>query len=369
MSDNKIFNPTRLRFARKRRCLSIKALGEKIGITSRTISDYENERSIPQSKTLSLLANALHFPESFFFLDDIEPIKDSTVSFRSLARTTAAIRNAALHAGQIALELSSWLDQRFDTPSPNLPDLDNYSPAAAAAVVRNEWALGETSVKNLIHLLEANGTRVFSLVEDTMDMDAFSFWRNERPFVFLNTKKSVERSRFDAAHELGHLVLHKHGAPKGKEAEAEANQFASAFLMPEASIRAHSVNYPTFDWIISEKKIWKVSASALVRRLKDLGLLTEWHYRSIIVNLSQSGYLKNEPSPILERETSKLFPMVFQALREEGIGKSDIARDLGCFQDEIDALIFNLAITSVNGGGIDQKDKGNKDRSHLTVIK
>lgn len=369
MSDNKHFNATRLKFARKRRGLSIKSLSEKVGITSRTLSDYENERGIPLSKTLSLLANTLHFPENFFFLDDIEPIKDSAVSFRSLARTSAAVRNAALHAGQIALELSSWLDQKFDTPSPDLPDLGNHPASAAAAVIRNEWALGETSIKNLIHLLEAKGARVFSLVEKTTDMDAYSFWMDERPFVFLNTKKSVERSRFDAAHELGHLVLHKHGAPKGKEAEAEANQFASAFLMPEGSIRSHFMNYPSIDLLFSKKKIWKVSAAALVRRLKDLELLSEWQYRSHIVELSKRGYLKNEPNPIQDRETSKLFPMIFQVLREEGISRADIAKDLGCFQDEIDSLIFNLAITAVNGGKSSQKDNGNKDRSHLTVVK
>jgi IrrE N-terminal-like domain len=59
------------------------------------------------------------------------------------------------------------------------------------------------------------------------------------PFVFLNTLKSGEHSRFDAA-ELGHLVLHRHAAPNGQEAEQDANAFASALLMPSASVRAHA---------------------------------------------------------------------------------------------------------------------------------
>src|SRR3546814_15647567 len=88
----------------------------------------------------------------------------------------------------------------------------------------------------MIKLLESKGVHVFSLAEDTKNVDAFSCWRNGQPFVFLNTFKSAERSRFDAAHELAHLVLHRHGGPQGREAETEANQFASALLMPHAAL-------------------------------------------------------------------------------------------------------------------------------------
>ncbi|RBI65406.1 hypothetical protein DQ400_18155 [Vreelandella sulfidaeris] len=50
-------------------------------------------------------------------------------------------------------------------------------------------------------------------------------------FVFLNIQKSSEHSRFDAAHELGHLTLHKHAGAHGKEAEREANAFASSLCL------------------------------------------------------------------------------------------------------------------------------------------
>ena len=65
--------------------------------------------------------------------------------------------------------------------------------------------------------------------------------------IIVNKKESEERQRFTAAHELGHYFLHrdflKHGGKiedryilKAKnisdEKEAEANQFASAFLIP-----------------------------------------------------------------------------------------------------------------------------------------
>lgn len=91
-------------------------------------------------------------------------------------------------------------------------------------------------------------------IVDAAEVDAFSMWRQSTPFVFLNTKKSAEHSRFDAAHELGHLVLHRHGSPQGREAEREANAFASAFLMPRASVLAYAPRMATIDHLIKLKK-------------------------------------------------------------------------------------------------------------------
>ena len=62
-----------------------------------------------------------------------------------------------------------------------------------------------------------------------------------------DTNKTAEHSRFDAAHELGHLVLHRHGPPRGIEAERQANAFASAFLMPHGSVFPRAPKFPTYD--------------------------------------------------------------------------------------------------------------------------
>jgi Zn-dependent peptidase ImmA (M78 family) len=281
---------------------------------------------------------------------------------------SATVRDKALHAGQIALEFSSWVDSQFDLPVSDLIDLRGYEPEAAAETLRNEWCIGERPVKNIIHLLEAKGVRVFSLDEKTYDMDAFSFWVDSVPFIFLNTRKSVERGRFDAAHELGHLLLHKHGSSSGKEFEAEANRFASAFLMSQGSVIAISSKFTTIKWIVANKTFWLVSAAALLRRLKDLNLISEWQYRSLTIELSRRGYMKKEPNAIDQRETSKLLPMVFKALRQEGITKHDVASKLGIYADDIDALIFNLTPLQLYGGSATNSNKS-RDRSHLRVVK
>lgn len=348
MNDNHLFNPLRLKFARRRRGFTARTLSKLLEITTRTLSDYENGHAEPQPITLHKLVSKLEFPKEFFFADDIFPIEDSAVSFRALSKMTAKVRDAILHTAQLAVDLSDWIDERFETPSVDLPDLRHLTAAAAAATLRSMWLLGEQPIGNMVHLLESKGVRVFSLAEDSLDMDACSFWKSDRPFILLNTKKSVEHSRFDAAHELGHLVLHKHGGID-KTAERQANDFASSFLMTESSIRAHFRLYPTLDKIIADKCLWKVSAAAYVRRLKDLFLITEWQYRTFCVELSKYGR-KKEPNPLLQRETSKLFPMLFQLLRDEGITKHNIAKELNIYAKDIDALMFNLTLLSLPGG-------------------
>ena len=98
----------------------------------------------------------------------------------------------------------------------------------------------------MLHLLEAHGVRVYSLTAENSELDAFSLYWQAQPFIFLSTSKSGERGRFDAAHELGHLVLHwEHQEPHRPAAEEEANRFAAAFLMPRSSVLAQGLRDAT----------------------------------------------------------------------------------------------------------------------------
>ena len=72
-----------------------------------------------------------------------------------------------------------------------------FNPEVAAYLLRRFWGLGERPIGDMIGLLETHGVRVFSLSENTASVNAFSFWRDERPFVFLNNFKTAESSIFD----------------------------------------------------------------------------------------------------------------------------------------------------------------------------
>jgi Zn-dependent peptidase ImmA (M78 family)/DNA-binding XRE family transcriptional regulator len=350
MTTNELFNPSRLSLARKRRGLTMKALAVAVGVEPRSISAYEKGEFGPDTERLQKLSAVLRFPVPFFFGDDLDEPTPDIASFRALSKMTAGQRDTALGAGAIALMLNAWIEQRFELPAADLPDLSREdNPEAAAMALRQQWGLGELPIKNMIHLLEAKGVRVFSLSVDATEVDAFSMWRQDTPFVFLNTKKSAEHSRFDAAHELGHLILHRHGSPQGREAEYQANSFASAFLMPKASVLAYAPRLATLEHLIKLKKFWAVSVAALTYRLHSVGALSDWHYQSLYIELSGRGYRKSEPDEG-PRETSQMLQKIFAALRDESISKGDIAGELCIPAEELDQLVFGLALTGLNGG-------------------
>lgn len=337
------FNRKRLSLARKRRRLTGKGLAELAGVSAITISRLENGENEPDEETVARLSRALRYPESFFSDDDPEELDTDAVSFRSLTKMSAKERDAAVAAGSLGLELSDWVEGEFRLPNANLLDLSyETDPEAAARSLRQFWGLGEKPVSNTLGLLEVNGIRVFSLSENTATVDAFSFWRNDRPFVFLNNFKTAEHSIFDALHEVGHLVLHRHaGTQPSRAAEREANMFASAFLMPARDVRARMSRFITVDVIVEAKKRWRVSAMAMAYRLHALGLLTDWQYKSACVELGRRGFRSGEPHGI-ERETSRVWQKILTQLWTERRTKSDIANDLHIPLDELEGLIWGL---------------------------
>jgi Zn-dependent peptidase ImmA (M78 family)/DNA-binding XRE family transcriptional regulator len=338
-----MFNHKRLILARKRRGLTGKGLADLAGMSAVTISRLENGENPPESDTVARLAAALRYPADFFTGDDPEELDTDTASFRSLKRMTAKERDAALAAGALGLQLNIWIEREFSLPKPNLLDLSyETDPEAAARSLRAYWGLGEKAIADVLSLLEFNGVRVFSLSEETKSVDAFSFWRGDIPFVFLNTFKSAEHSIFDSVHELGHLVLHRHaGRMHSRFAEREANQFASAFLMPKDDVRARIPRFVTVDAIVRSKKRWRVSAMALAYRLHALDLLTDWQYKSACIQLSRRGYRAGEPDGI-DRETSKVWKKILAQLWTERTTKNEIASGLGLPLDEIQSLIWGL---------------------------
>ena len=368
-------------------------LAVRIGVTERSVSGYESGDQEPEAATLKRISEALRFPEAFFFGDDPEVPTPDVASFRSLSKMTSAQRDSALGAGAVALLLSQWIEDRFDLPEPDVPDfgrerssplgiqLDSCSreseeypessasqdPEAAAEMLRAHWGIGELPVKNMIALLESKGVRVFSLAIDAKEVDAFSMWSGGRPYVFLNTFKSAEHCRFDAAHELGHLVLHQHAQPQGPDLEREANAVASAFLMPRASVLAMAPKAASLPSLIKHKKQWAVSVAALNYRLHSLGLTSDWTYRTLCIQIAQEGYRKSEPEPVMH-EKSVVLEKVFAALRDEGMTKASVADQLAISPEEINELTFGLMLNAMRGGGTGERT-GRVARPNLRLVK
>jgi Zn-dependent peptidase ImmA (M78 family)/transcriptional regulator with XRE-family HTH domain len=348
-----MFRPEQLVLARLRRGCKKSTLAEAAEVTPLAIANYENGVHEPKPEVLERIATFLNFPVSFFEVDlQVEAIPADAASFRKLSRTPASLRDAALASGEMCVVLNRWIEDNFELPETHIPDLDPgiIEPEAAATLVRNQWGLGIAPISNVLHLMESHGVRVFSLGQQCREIDAFSFWRDGTPFILLGTHKTSERAIFDLAHELGHLILHRHlTRPSGRTEEIEANGFAAAFLMPRADIVSSGLYRASLSQIIDAKSRWKVSAAALIYRLHELRLMSDWEFRENFKLLGQFSR-KSEPNS-LPREHSAVLSTVMATMRKEGKTRSQIALEsIGAFQADLEEFLAGLTISRIEGG-------------------
>lgn len=338
-----MFSPDRVELVRLRLGLTKIGFAEQLGVDRKTIQRFESGDADLSTDSQERLMRLSGFPRAFFEKGPPEYPNPEGVSFRSLRSLTAGARNAAMAAGALAFELDDWISERYNLPAHALtPErVSVSSPAHAAIQLRAEWGIGARPIGNMINLLESRGIRIFSLVEETRHLDAYSLWKNDKPYIFLNTLKTMERSRFDAAHELGHLILHRHTGSAHIKAESEADEFASSFLMPEDDLKAEIRWVRNLHEIIQGKRRWGVSAAALAYRLHKMGKISDWHYRGYCIELGKLGQ-GVEPNP-MPRETSQVWTKVLTDLWRQGISISRLAERLSIPERELSGLLFGIA--------------------------
>jgi Zn-dependent peptidase ImmA (M78 family)/transcriptional regulator with XRE-family HTH domain len=348
------FNPARLRFARERRGLNKEELASLCGVTRRAVTDWEAGRV--EHPPVGRLGEILDFPTSFFFGEDIEEVTADAVSFRALSSMTPRQMRRVLTHASLLRAFSSWIDSRYATPTAEVPSFEELtasvqdlepSPVDAAVSLRAMWSLGSKPISDMLALVESRGVRVFGLPAEDREIDAFSFWWGDQPYILLNTTKSAERLRFDLAHELGHLSMHR-GVKTNRirRYELDANTFASSFLMPAEGLLPQIVGPLSLTDLMKLKAHWKVSATAMTRRLHQLGRISDWQYRSWMIELSELGFRNNEPGG-RPSEQSALLRQVLALAREDGWSIDRFSKELGIPERDMTGALAGLTIISV----------------------
>lgn len=361
---------SRLALARKLRGMNQTELAKAVDVTPRAISKYEKGGEGLSPTKLAEIAAVLKFEPSFFDGPNVEPPQEAAVSFRARSKMSAKKRDQAIAASAFGIVLSDWMDNEFVLPTPTIPDYSGYEPEDAARALRTEWGLGEGPITDLIAILESHGVRVFSVTGASQEIDAYSFWdeSRNRPFVFLTTSKSGERRRMDAAHELGHLVLHRKVELDGKETrevERQADEFGSAFLMPSRGFRSTVSPSISLSEVMRVKEKWRVSAFAVVVRAHNLNLLSDWQYHNLCVSMGKRGMHTKEPNGIVP-ERSQVADKVLDLAREDYGSVLAVANATGIPYQLIMSLTFHAPIEVIHGGGT---TKPNQQAGHGTKMR
>jgi Zn-dependent peptidase ImmA (M78 family)/transcriptional regulator with XRE-family HTH domain len=343
-----LFDPARLAQARRLRGLLKSDLAGAVEVTPAAISQFEAGQAKPSSATLARIAIALRVPVGFLARGRaIVHVTEDETNFRSLRSTTKRERSQARAQVELLAELVSLCEQYLSLPGwDEAPMERGIGPEDAAELLRDRWDLGVGPIGDMVGLLERRGALVARLPSDSARVDAFSCWVAERPYVLLaSNKQSADRSRFDAAHELGHLVLHPDPLPGLGAAELEAHRFASAFLMPRVAIAAELPRSPNLGLLVDLKLRWRVSVQALLRRGKDIGLYSDASYRRAYQQLGARGWRVNEPGEVGPVERPTLLARAY-AMLEARYGDDVLSKRTQLPGDEL-AKLLSMFTTEV----------------------
>jgi Zn-dependent peptidase ImmA (M78 family)/transcriptional regulator with XRE-family HTH domain len=336
------FNPEALRMAREIRRLQKIELAAELGVTPSAITQFENGTVRPNAQTVGRMCMSLQFPASFFADKSVIPtVSAERCHFRRLQSSSQTERRQMVAVSTIIARLIAYIDERIDLPVEQvtpyvvdrpykLEEIENI-----ACTLRRAWGLGLGPIGNLVELLESKGIFVFRLLDDCERVDAFSLFLERRPVIFLNTHKgSTSRSRFDAAHELGHLIMHTDCKPGDPAQEDEANHFASSFLMPRETFLPECPHRLVWNHFRALKTRWGVSLAALVRRARDLGRISDHTYRRAYLQINQQGWRQAEPDepPV---EWPSILTQAFDLLAQSGVGFGDVASALSVSEKDL----------------------------------
>jgi Zn-dependent peptidase ImmA (M78 family)/transcriptional regulator with XRE-family HTH domain len=291
-----------LRFARELKGLSKTDLAARLGCTVSAVAQFESGSiEVPDAARLAAISKELGVRQTALSSMKMRiPTLDSEAChFRALRSTAARERRQALHQGELILALVDHLEELgVEFPKECLSDFacDFGDVESCAVSLRRHWGLGLGPIPNLLALLESKGVTVLPLGELTEKVDAFSIWAGQRPCTFLGLNKAASRIRFDAAHELGHLVLHHDVLAGDGSLESEANEFAGAFLLPGETFSAECPRYWNLERFIELKKRWRVSIGAMVKRAQQLGLLSQFAVQKAFKELNYREIRRDEPA-------------------------------------------------------------------------
>lgn len=349
----------RLKIARKRAGLSLRDLAAVLDprVSAQALSKYEANEMMPSSRVLVGLGKALGVSLDFLMSGQVEAL--AGVDFRKHSGTSA--RDQAQVEATVIGKLESYLAveeilelvPQADPFAQVRQTVDSMQAAEACAdALRRAWDLGQDAIPSMTGLLEDKGIRVIEV--DLPERVSGMTCEVQRPggkppvsVIVVSSQMNVERKRFTLAHELGHRAI-VDVAGEGLRKERAIDRFAGAFLVPAKHLRAeigerrHNVAYQEIRRL---KHLYGVSASAMLIRLEQCGLLSE-HVVSYAFRTYAAAWRKQEPDPIAPDKGLGVFErprrfegLVYRALAEEliapvraaelmGIALADIERGL-----------------------------------------
>lgn len=339
--------PERIRQVRELRRLTQTDVAEHLQVTQGLIAQIERGRTKAPDRVVEAFALLTGFPIAYFQRPLSEDFPLGSLLFRSHAGVSSQERNEIYRYAQVAFDMVRRMLELHpirERYALRLPQSVTDGPVVAAEITRSELGLSpDTPIPNLTNALEKAGVLILALPVAFDQRDAFSLWAGlvqRRPVLVLSGGRPMDRLRLNMAHELGHLVMHQPLRTTVAQIESEAYQFAAEFLMPETAMRREIVPPFDLDLFATLKPHWGVSIQALIRRAKELEIITSRKYAYSFQQLSALGWRTSEPhNDAISIERPRAVRKIAEVAYGIPINYSKLAADVGLTEAMVRELL------------------------------
>ncbi|MEW8119807.1 MAG: XRE family transcriptional regulator [Candidatus Thiodiazotropha sp.] len=299
----------RLKLARKKAGYSLRALSEAMNnkVSAQAIGKYERDEMMPASDVLTTMAKVLDVTLEYLLSNQIKELRGvefrkhsgTTVKERSRVEATVIERVERYLSVEEILELNS-----ADWHEPFPPRVLNALKEAEGLgkELRKEWELGIDPIPNMTELLEEKGIKVL-VIELPKNVSGLTCLvdrgegKDPVPVIVVNKLFPLERRRFTLSHELAHRLIDERSPVDHEKA---SDVFAGSFLITadhlkqEISTHRRNISLPE---LIQLKRMYRVSAAAMLMRFKQAGILSESAVAYAFQTFAKT-WRKQEPSPL-----------------------------------------------------------------------
>lgn len=258
----------------------------------------QSDTAVLDAAELDRLADVLRFPAAFFTTEPVSRVTAHDLLLRAPKVMTVAQKQHLAAFANVVGDLADHLNTLNRLPPVLIEPLPpGADVVTAAARTRRRFGVPTLEpITSLIYELECAGVPVVSRTRRSLrsaganggdrsaddpvgpgddrllGCSARTGANRERPVVLLGGSDSWERTRWSAAHEIGHLVLHQYGEITGPE-EREASRFAAELLAPAKALAAEVSQAPTLNDLVELKLRWRLSLGVLIVHLRESKLI------------------------------------------------------------------------------------------------
>jgi Zn-dependent peptidase ImmA (M78 family)/transcriptional regulator with XRE-family HTH domain len=341
---NKLFRNELIGLRRRMLSLSQAELSARCGITQGTLSKVEQGIKEANDELVVRLAEALQCRETFFYQAERE--YGPPMSAHAMFRKKASIGQKVLD--QVIAELNVRIGhiRKFLSTvefSPELPfphyDVEDFDGDidAISNNVRRAWLAPRGPLRSLTEYAERAGCLVIHCDMEAAKIDGVSYRiPGLPPVIFLNRNQPSDRMRFSLAHEIGHLVMHAYPGPN---MEQEANQFASALLMPASEI-GPELQGLTIEKAAYMKPLWKVSMASMIYRASELNKIDRYKAEYLWRQMATRGFKMREPQAVdfPSEQTCLIDALIDNLTKQMGYSAQELSELLHLHYDELAAM-------------------------------